>query len=242
MSAVLGISAVIITLNEEEYIKDCLMSLQGVADEIIVLDSYSTDQTPAICAGHNVRFEQVKWQGYAATKNLGATLARFSHILSIDADEQLSEELKSSLLAIKSRLQKQTVYGFNRLNNYCGEWMKRGGWYPDFKIRLFPIEIKWYGEVHERLKIPKEYTLQKLDGDLLHYSIKNKQDHESRERKYAALAQPYHSLGQAYLAAFYNFIKVYLIKGAILDGKLGLQLAIITSKSKVWRNKKAQNN
>lgn len=239
MSIRLGISAVIITRNEEAYIASCLESLKGIADEILVLDSNSTDRTKEICSSYHVRFEEVEWKGYADTKNQGTQLANYSYILSIDADEQLSEVLRTSLLNVKAQLNSTTVYGFNRLNNYCGVWMKRGGWYPDFKIRLFPRTIQWTGRVHETLEIPSTFHRVSLQGDLLHYSIEDKQDHINRELKYASLAAPYSSLFRAYSAAIFNFIKVYFLKGAVLEGKLGLQLAYITSKAKIWRNKKA---
>ena len=121
------ISATIITLNEEDKIRQCLESLQGVADEIVVVDSLSTDNTKSICEEFGVRFIEQKWLGYSEQKNLANDIASHDWILSIDADEVLSDELKKSILKIKNEEREtkneELVYSFNRLNNYCGKWI-----------------------------------------------------------------------------------------------------------------------
>ncbi|MEA1898678.1 MAG: glycosyltransferase family 2 protein, partial [Bacteroidota bacterium] len=130
------ISAVIISYNEEKYIGRCLESLQQVADEIVVVDSYSQDKTQEICEAHDVTFIEHEFEGYRQQKNWAMAQAENDNILSLDADECLSEELKNSILSVKDNL-KADAYSFNRLNNYYGKWIKHSGVYPDRKIRLF---------------------------------------------------------------------------------------------------------
>ena len=124
------ISAVIITYNEERNIARCLDSLKDVADEIVVLDSFSTDGTEEICRQKKAVFIQHEWIGYASSKNIANEKASNDWILSIDADEALSEMLIDSILKIKNQLSDK-FYSFNRLTNYCGTWIKHSGWYPD---------------------------------------------------------------------------------------------------------------
>ena len=130
------LTAVIIAYNEARNIKRCIASLLNVADEIVVVDSYSTDATPSICKGLGVQFHQRDWKGYSKQKNYGNGLASNDWILSIDADEALSEKLKKSILHEKEN-GKSYNYSFNRLTNYCGKWIHYCGWYPDTKIRMF---------------------------------------------------------------------------------------------------------
>ena len=231
------ISAVIITFNEQEHIGACIRSLQGVVDEVLVVDSHSTDDTVSISEALGAKVISVKWQGYAETKNVGNQNAINNIILSIDADEELSEELCGSILAQKALgFRIEYVYKFNRLNNYCGQWIKYAGWYPDTKVRIFhKLNAKWEGEVHEELVYTNTVTQKHLTGDLLHYSIKDKEDHIARIHKYNKLARKYPTRMIGYLSAISTFVKLYIIKLGFLDGKLGYQLCLISAKAKVWR-------
>lgn len=238
------ITAVIITKNEERNIGRCLASLQGVADEIIVLDSHSTDQTESICMQHAVRFIRQDWLGYSATKNLGNSLASHPYILSLDADEALSEALTASISAVKPKL--DGVYSFNRLAYYCGKPIHHGGWYPDEKIRLFPKGgAAWKGEfVHEELVPEAGLRRTKLQGDLLHYTYYTKEEHLLKARKYASLAadslrvRSKGLLGLLLKAAFsplWRFLSMYFLKAGILDGRAGWQIATTTAKEVWWK-------
>jgi len=231
------ISAVIITYNEAEHIGRCLFSLQGVADDIVVVDSHSTDGTVAICEQYGATVVSTDWKGYAKTKNAGHTKAKHNFILSIDADEELSEELKVSISQQKERgFEPNEVYKFHRLNNYCGQWIRYAGWYPDTKVRIFEKHnTQWEGEVHEQLVYAKPVSEVLLQGDLLHYSIKDKEDHIARIHKYNLLARKYPNRLVAYLSALITFVKLYIIKLGFLDGKLGYQLCLISAKAKIWR-------
>ena len=150
------ISAVIITKNEQKNIRRCLNSLEGVVDEIIVVDSYSTDDTEKICKEFDIRFVKKEFEDYSNSKNYGNSMAKHPFILSLDADEAISEELKESLALVKSDF-KQDGYSFNRRTNYCGQWIYHCGWYPDVKLRLFrKSKAKWEGKIHEILQVSSD--------------------------------------------------------------------------------------
>lgn len=224
-----SISAVIITQNEERNIVRCLNSLRGVAEEIVVVDSGSTDATQNLCEKFGARFIHHDWAGYSEQKNYANSLATSDWTLSIDADEALSDELRASLLSLKKAgFAADTIYSFNRLNNYCGNWIRHCGWYPDEKPRLWLTgTARWDGIVHEELRheAPKRV---RLTGDLLHYTYYSVADHAARQVKYAALAaEKAHQQGKKcgsgglLFKPLWNFLRNYLFKGGILDGRAG---------------------
>ncbi len=239
------ISAAIITLNEERNIKRCIESLMDVADEIIVLDAFSIDNTKEICENAGVRFFQKEWMGYSASKNYLNSLAQHEYILSLDADEALDSTLKNEILKLKNESNPQ-VYSFNRLTNYCGTWIKHSGWYPDIKIRLFPKEGSyWDGEfVHEELRYPENLKVIQLKGHLLHYSYYNYKEHRERADKYSRLtALKMHKKGKKcswikpYLSGIARFIGMFLIKRGFLDGYKGFKIALISAQSNIFKYK-----
>lgn len=238
MNSFQNISAVIITFNEEQNIKRCIDSLTNVVDEIIVIDSYSTDNTKDICETLGVKFIQTKWQGYSKTKNYGNNLATNDWIISIDADEELSSELQIHLKSLKNT-KLNGVYEVKRLNNYCGQWIKHAGWYPDKKIRLFNRkECSWTGKIHETLNGNTSIkTL--LKGDLLHYSYYSKEEFIERIAKYSKLqAKEAFDKGVQistfvkHLSAIVKFLEIYIYKLGFLDGKAGFEIATINAKGK----------
>jgi len=230
-----GLSAVIITLNEEKNIGDCIDAIMDVADEIIVVDSWSTDSTPAICAQKGVRFSQTDWKGYAETKNYANSLANFPLILSIDADEILTKDLKASILLVKQN-PLFDYYQLKRRTNYCGHWMMHL-WYPDAKIRLFfKDKAIWSGSfVHEELKIESHHTVGHLEGDLLHYTCSTISQHLVTTHKYATLkaSQAYSegkhsSLYKIIFGPISKFMSEYFLKKGILDGYYGFIACVIS--------------
>jgi len=236
------ISAVIITYNEEKNIGRCLASLQGVADEIVVVDSYSTDRTKEICLRYdNVNFVATNWEGYSATKNYGNSIAKHSWIISLDSDEELSEELKRNIKSV--RLDEENAYEFNRLTNYCGKWVKHCGWYPDIKVRLFnKTNTYWEGVVHEKLIYKKPISSKLIPGELNHYSYYTEQEHLDRLKKYAQLsaeekfkAKTGSKNYKIILSPIVKFISVFIFKLGFLDGITGFKIARNEAKYNYWK-------
>jgi len=239
------ITATIITFNEERNIERCIRSVEGVADEVIVLDSLSTDRTEEICKSLGVRFEKRAWEGYSESKNYLNSLVETDYILSLDADEALDATLKQEIIALKG-VDNPQIYSLNRLTNYCGKWIKHSGWYPDVKARLFPKEgSSWNGAiVHEELIFPEGLKMIQLDGHLEHYSYYSFEDHRTRADKYSRLtALKMHQAGKKasvlkpYLSAIGRFISMYIIKAGFLDGKMGFKIAQISAQSNVFKYK-----
>ena len=172
------LSAVIITFNEEKNIARCLDSLEGVVDEIVVVDSFSKDNTKQICLDRGARFIENPFEGHIEQKNFAMMQAENDYVLSLDADEALSENLKKSILEAKKNLN-HDAYTFNRLTNYCGQWIKHCGWYPDRKLRIWnKTKGKWGGEnPHDMVLMENGTSSEYLKGDLLHYSYYTINDH-----------------------------------------------------------------
>lgn len=234
------ISAVIITFNEEDNIAPCIESIEDVCDEIIVVDSFSTDKTIEIAEKYpKVKTFSQKWLGYVEQKNYANSLTTFNTILSIDADELLSKELKESIKEIK-KLEEDSfkVYEVSRLTNYCGSWIKHCGWYPDKKIRIFDKrEVKWQGElVHETLFLPENTQIITLKGDLLHYSYKNTSSHLKQIDKFTDLnAMKAYNKGKRtnfvdlLLKPAWKFLRDFIFKFGFLDGYAGYQVCKLSA-------------
>ncbi len=225
-------SAVVVARDEEHIIARCLQALLPVADEVLLVDSGSKDRTPQIAESLGARVLHTTWQGYAQTKNFANRQARHDWILSIDADEVLSEALQQSLQQWTAR--PHTAYALDRLTNYCGQWVRHSGWYPDWKIRLFDRrEARWEGAfVHEYLHLPKGTKIIRLAGKLKHYSYKDEEDHLRRIERYARLSalqmlEQNRKPGRLkeILAPPARFIRTLLLKQGFLDGRLGWKLA-----------------
>jgi glycosyltransferase involved in cell wall biosynthesis len=230
------ISAVIITFNEERNIGRCLSSLNGVCDEIIVVDSLSTDRTKEICLQYPlVKFFEQKFLGYSAQKNYANKLASYDNILSIDADEALSEQLKQSIIDIKALYDNTNssgrIFAVKRLTNYCGSWIKHSGWYPDTKQRIFHKSFQWVGEIHETLIYPSNVKTQTLKGDLFHYTVYNSSEHIKQIDKFTTLLAK-QSLEKGKKANGFDlwfrpkwkFFRDYIINRGFLDGSAGYQV------------------
>jgi len=232
------ISAVIITLNEERNILRCIESLQGIADEIVVVDSGSTDDTQSRVLSQGVQFVFHPWEGYAEQKNFAEKLASHDWILSLDADEALSQPLQNSLQHLKSRpMTPDTVYSFRRLNNYCGTWIHHCGWYPDEKVRLWHRGVcHWDGLVHEELRYLVPVQQLRLDGSLLHYTYRSVADHAARQQRYALLAAQkafsagrHSHCGDLLTRPLWTFLRNYLFKGGFLDGRAGFMVCSMSA-------------
>lgn len=234
------ISAVIITFNEERNIARCIASVKQVADEVIVVDSGSTDNTVQIAKEHGAQVTQRPWTNYSDQKNFANGLATGRYILSLDADEALSEQLRHSILEAKQN-GLIGAYSMARLTNYCGTWIRHGGWYPDIKVRLFPKkDAHWKGEhVHETLQLDSGVATTLLKGDLLHYSFYSVEQHERQAEHFASLAaKALHarnkrsSLLRILFSPLSRFVQGYLFRGGFLDGAAGFTIARISARAK----------
>jgi glycosyltransferase involved in cell wall biosynthesis len=243
-----GISAVIITKDEEKNIERCLKSLLGIADEIIVIDSFSTDQTEAICKRYSARFFLHEWKGYTDTKNYGNSLATFDYILSIDADEALSDTLKTELIELKNQGFKSDAYKINRLTRYCGKWIYHCGWYPDYLIRLWKKGSgQWKGIIHEEVELQPGMITGKLKGHLLHYSYYSINEHLKQMMRFTDLmAEDIVTKGKKVstiklmLSPLVKFVKSYFIRGGFRDGFYGLVICILSSMATFIKYAKAR--
>lgn len=244
------ISVVILCKNEERTIGNVLKSIAQLSDDIIIIDSGSTDKSERFCSSFaNVQFIQTDWKGFGATKNFGNTFAKYDYILSLDADEVLSEGLQFELMQL-GQSQLNGVYQFKRKTNYCGKWIHHGGWYPDAKIRLFPKrECSWtLDAVHETLQVPSDTTITQLNHDILHYSIHSKEEHIARTKTYAKLRAKMwreHKKNITFLkvlaSAIALFMKSFFFKLGVLDGKAGFDIACISAQSRIWALKYYRN-
>lgn len=233
----ISLSAVIITYNEERNIERCLLSLQGIADEIVVVDSFSKDKTEEICLQYKVKFIQNKFEGHIQQKNYAISCASNDWILSLDADEALSDELKKNILNIKAQPTFKG-YSMNRLTNYCGKWVKHCGWYPDTKIRLVNRDFaKWTGvNPHDKLEMTNGDHSGFLNGDILHYSYYTRQDHLRQIEYFGSIAsRELYDKGvkSSWFKIVYKvvaqFFKSYLLKLGILDGGTGFTISRLSA-------------
>jgi glycosyltransferase involved in cell wall biosynthesis len=231
------ISAVIITYNEEKNIERCLRSLVGIADEIIVVDSNSTDNTQKLCEPFNVRFLQHDFEGFMQQKSWACEQAKFDHILSLDADEQLSDELKQSILSVKNSWTADG-YSFNRLTLYINKWIRHCGWYPDAKLRLWDRRKgQWSGiNLHESVQMEQGAVIQKLHGDLLHYSYYSISQHIQQIDKFSEIAAhegilkgTKSSLFIAIYKSIWKFKRDYIFKLGFLDGYYGFLVCALSA-------------
>ena len=232
------LSVVIITKNEERNIGRCLDSVKDVADEIIVIDSFSIDKTEEICKKYaEVRFFQRPWDdNYANAKNYGVSQASYDFILSLDADELLSKALKDNLLALKANAEAK-AYTFNRLTNYCGSWIHHCGWYPDKVLRLWDRRVgQWEGSIHEKVVIAQSQNVKHIKGDILHYSFYSITDHLKKIQYYTELmARQNIKKGKkaTYLkilfSPLFKFIQSYFFEKGFLDGYHGFVICLMSA-------------
>ena len=231
------IAAIIITKDEEKNIARCLQAIDGWVDEIIVVDSFSTDKTKEICESFSaVNFVQNKWPGFSAQKNFADNLASSDYILSIDADEVITDGLKKEILRRKDSL--SGAFFINRLTNYCGHWIYHSGWHPDYQLRLYPRKIgEWDGAaVHEKVIFNTPIKTEKLPGIMEHYSYESISDHILRMDSYSTLgAQKILEKGEKFLALkaiirpLFRFFRTYFLKLGFLDGFYGLCISVFAA-------------
>lgn len=240
------LSVVIITKNESEHIARCLTSVSWV-DEIIVLDSGSTDDTVSICKQFTPHVYQTDWPGFGPQKQRALDKATGDWVLSIDADEQITAELKQEILQV---IKSNDIPGYEipRLSSYCGRQIKHGGWWPDYVLRLFQRQYGAFSDdiVHERVIIKGKP--QKLQQPILHEAFINPEEVLHKVNSYSTLGAEKlfakgksTSLGMAILKGLWTFFRTYILKASFLDGPQGLMLAISNAEGSYYKYLKLLN-
>ncbi len=232
------ISVVIITKNEAHIIENTLQSLQSVTSDIVIVDSGSTDDTVVICKKYNANVIETGWAGYGINKNKGIEAAKNDWILSLDADEAIDEELQQSILQLGLQDEKEV---FNlRFKNFFGKkWIRFGEWGFDWHIRLFNrTKVQWNNAaVHESLVFPAGSKVKKLKGNILHYTVQNRQEYNAKTEHYARMnAKKYAGAGKKtnffkqYFSPAFAFIQHYIFRLGFLDGPEGFIIAKKTAR------------
>lgn len=233
------LSVCLITLNEERNLTRALRSINGIADEIVVVDCGSQDRTQEIARAHGARVIVRGWTDFADQKNFAAAAATNDWILSMDADEELSDAFRKSLLEWKQRQPEFVVYEIARRARYLGAWIKHSGWYPDRRRRLYDRNAaKFQGLVHESLRF--EGQSGRLRGDLLHYTMDSFAEHEDKVERYTTLAaQQMYEAGRrnwraaTWLAPPWTLFSTFILRRGFMDGYHGWLISRMAARS-VW--------
>lgn len=227
----------IITYNEENNIGRCISSVLPIADEVLVVDSFSTDKTEAIALSLGARFVANPFEGHIEQKNFALKLATYDYVLSLDADEALSPELLEEIKKVKTDV-RYDGYKFHRLTNYNGKWIRHSGWYPDTKLRLVKkTKALWRGEnPHDILKMNEKENVGFLRGDLLHYSYGSISAHVAQTDKFTTIAAhaafkqgKRSSVFKIVTRPIFKFLRDYFFKRGFLDGRYGFVICCINS-------------
>lgn len=225
------LTATLITSNEEQNLPRVLASLAGLADEILVVDSGSTDRTCEIARQRGARVLSRAFTDFAEQKNFAAAQAANDWILSLDADEELSRELRESLRAWKQQAPAEVAYEFARRASYLGGWIRHSGWYPDRKVRLYRRDrCRFVGRVHESVEV--DGLVGRLDGELYHYTVRTFDEHAAKVDFYTTLAaEQLFAAGRRrwrlamLLAPPWTLLRTFVMQMGFLDGSRGWLIA-----------------
>lgn len=248
------LSAIVITRNEAHNLHDCLQSMHGLVDEIIVVDSQSTDNTVAIAKQHGAKVAQPEdWPGFGPQKNRALDLATCDWVFSIDADERVPPESAAEIKVVLERGDANVAYKLPRLSSYCGKFIHHAGWQPDYVLRLFKRGTARFSDdlVHER--VVTEQSVHALKNHLLHYSYLNFSQVLSKVDAYStASAKQAYARGKRSTVAgalghgAWAFFRTYVIRRGFLDGGHGLALSISNAETsyykylKLWQMQQAE--
>jgi glycosyltransferase involved in cell wall biosynthesis len=230
------ISACIISFNEEKKIEDCLKSLAGIADEIIVVDSNSTDNTVAIAQKYTDRIIHQDFLGFIEQKNFAVQQAENDWVLSLDCDERLSPELQDAITGIKGTIEQADAYRMPRKTYYIYRWLNHC-WYPDLKIRLFNKNTAFWGGTnpHDHIVISSSNIVQ-LAGDIYHYSFDSISDHIQTIDKFTEIGadelirkQKSFSILSPFTHSSWIFLKLYIFKRGFMDGFAGIVVSVLSA-------------
>lgn len=244
------LSVVIITLNEEVRIGACIDSVSKIADEVLIIDSFSADNTKKISEEKGAIFIQNEFEGHIQQKNFGIAKATFNQVLSLDADEQLDEQAQIEIENLKSNWTHDS-YTLKRLTNYCGKWIRHCGWYPDKKVRVFDRRKAEWGGVnpHDKIVLKDGATNKQIKGDILHYSYPTISSHAKTADSFSEIAakaaisnsKKVNFVIHVLLNPPFTFFKKYFFQLGILDGFYGFVICVLSSYSsflkysKIWQ-------
>lgn len=238
-----AISVIVIVKNEAHDIRDCLASVHGWVDEIIVLDSGSTDGTQAICREFGATVVETDWPGFGLQKQRALDTARGPWILSLDADERVSPALRDEILA-SVKANGADLFRVPRQSNYCGKWIRHSGWSPDYVTRLFRRDAARFSNdlVHERVIAAPEARVGTLAQALIHYSFRDFSEVLGKIDSYSTYGATQGAargkrggLRKALLHGFWSFVRSWIIQRGFLDGKMGFVLAISNAEGTYYR-------
>lgn len=235
------IAVALIVKNEAQHLKACLETVHDWVDEIVVLDSGSTDNTKEIANQFTDKFfVNESWPGFGPQRRLAQSHVESDYVLWLDADERVTPELKDSILKAVSENKPDTIYQTARLSWVFGRYIRNCGWYPDRVLRLYPTKLTQYNDslVHEKVEVTKDMKVDNLQGDLIHFTYNDMNHYLVKSAGYAkAWAEQREkkgkksSISQGILHALGCFLKMYVIKAGFLDGKQGFLLSLLSAHS-----------
>lgn len=242
------LSVAIITKNEEKNIGRCIDSVKDIADEIVVVDSFSTDRTREICLQKGAVFSTNPFAGHIQQKNYAFSRCSHDFVLSLDADEALSDELQLSIMHEKEK-GFSPAYAMNRRTNYAGQWIRFGGWYPDTKVRLVKRALcQWAGtNPHDKITFTTAVKPIHLKGDIMHYSIDSVAHHRQIVDNFSTIAaralfekgkRP--SPLKKYVSAVFRFFQSFVFSLGFLEGSNGWYIAWHSARSRYLKYRKLQ--
>ncbi|USD65140.1 glycosyltransferase family 2 protein [Vibrio sp. SCSIO 43136] len=236
-----SIAVALIVKNESKHLKECLETVADWVDEIVVLDSGSSDDTEAVARQFTDKFYvNQEWPGFGPQRRIAQSYVSADYVLWLDADERITPELKASVQAAVAQNKPDTVYQFARLSWVFGRFIRHCGWYPDRVLRLYPTKLTQYTDalVHERVEVTADMKVETLKGDAIHYTYNDIHHYLVKSAGYAkAWAEQREkrgkkaSISQGIVHALACFIKMYVLKAGFLDGKQGFLLSLLSAHS-----------
>ncbi|MCJ2378604.1 glycosyltransferase family 2 protein [Vibrio sp. ZSDZ34] len=235
------LAVALIVKNESKHLKACLETVQGWVDEIVIMDSGSTDDTAEIAAEFGAKFHvNADWPGFGPQRQLAQSHVESDFVFWLDADERVTPELKQRILDAVQQQKADTIFQFERLSWVFGRFIKHCGWYPDRVLRLYPTKLTQYDDslVHEKVETTKSMKVETLKGDLIHYTYDDMNHYLVKSAGYAkAWAEQREkrgktsSISQGIIHALACFVKMYIVKAGFLDGKQGFLLSLLSAHS-----------
>jgi len=227
------LSVVIISKNEEKFIADAVKSAM-FADEVLLLDSGSIDNTCFIASDLGAKVLHQDWLGFGAQKNQAVSLAKNDWVFVLDADERFTRDLQDEILGILRDPQAK-AYSAARLNRFFGKDIRYCGLYPDYSIRLFDRRFGRFNEVSVHESVQTNNRVQKLKHPMTHLAFESVDEFRRKQKDYAALSSKKHNLVKALVSPIWTFLKIYFFRLGILEGWRGLVIALVYAEYTFWK-------